>query len=482
MDKRYQIFISSTYLDLKEERQEVLLAVLEQKCIPAGMELFIATFKNLWDVITGIIDESDFYILIIGRKYGTPAENNISYTEKEFNYAKDKEIPIMIFIMDYSNFNDFEKEKTNDKGLMSFIKKLEKSNEKGVIKYPENKYQLKSYVTTAINEHKNDKTLNRPGWVRGDCFTNQKTIDDNDILELLEETFTIQGIYLPIGTLVLPKSVNPHSVDTNWQWLFEKILSLFSIGCNHNEAKNYLNQVISDTFFPKILSVFRTGDFRISEESLVEILSKFIGLKIIEVTYKNIDKLDIPFYKASDEGNRLLKKLDSINKKIEKERIKLTSENTELMKKVDELEKEILTLKSNQEKDIDYNEILKKTFEIEYTDPFQLNNKSSIYRTSVSFSWLCNKILPHIRGEIEYNALLRNFGIDFKLEVIPRIKPEEKHIKFGILNEAQVLSTLESLDLIKIMRKSVNNQSYRYCYLTDKGEELLKKIEMNIIT
>lgn len=199
MDKRYQIFISSTYLDLKEERQEVLLAVLEQKCIPAGMELFIATFKNLWDVITGIIDESDFYILIIGRKYGTPAENNISYTEKEFNYAKDKEIPIMIFIMDYSNFNDFEKEKTNDKGLMSFIKKLEKSNEKGVIKYPENKYQLKSYVTTAINEHKNDKTLNRPGWVRGDCFTNQKTIDDNDILELLEETFTIQGIYLPIG-------------------------------------------------------------------------------------------------------------------------------------------------------------------------------------------------------------------------------------------------------------------------------------------
>ena len=42
MNKRYQIFISSTYEDLKEEREVVMQAVLQLKCFPAGMELFPA--------------------------------------------------------------------------------------------------------------------------------------------------------------------------------------------------------------------------------------------------------------------------------------------------------------------------------------------------------------------------------------------------------------------------------------------------------
>ena len=40
MDVRYQVFVSSTYEDLKEERAEVMQALLELDCIPAGMELF----------------------------------------------------------------------------------------------------------------------------------------------------------------------------------------------------------------------------------------------------------------------------------------------------------------------------------------------------------------------------------------------------------------------------------------------------------
>lgn len=42
MDKRYQVFISSTYVDLQEERQSVLQTLMEMDCIPAGMELFPA--------------------------------------------------------------------------------------------------------------------------------------------------------------------------------------------------------------------------------------------------------------------------------------------------------------------------------------------------------------------------------------------------------------------------------------------------------
>ncbi|MBP6733269.1 MAG: DUF4062 domain-containing protein [Chromatiaceae bacterium] len=42
MDKRYQVFVSSTYADLQHERQQVIQALMEMGCIPAGMELFPA--------------------------------------------------------------------------------------------------------------------------------------------------------------------------------------------------------------------------------------------------------------------------------------------------------------------------------------------------------------------------------------------------------------------------------------------------------
>ncbi|HDZ8843871.1 TPA: DUF4062 domain-containing protein [Aeromonas dhakensis] len=42
MDKKYQVFISSTYEDLKDEREQVIKSVLEMGHIPVGMEMFSA--------------------------------------------------------------------------------------------------------------------------------------------------------------------------------------------------------------------------------------------------------------------------------------------------------------------------------------------------------------------------------------------------------------------------------------------------------
>ncbi len=48
MEKKYQVFVSSTYKDLSEERQEVMQALLELDCIPVGMELFPAADDDQW--------------------------------------------------------------------------------------------------------------------------------------------------------------------------------------------------------------------------------------------------------------------------------------------------------------------------------------------------------------------------------------------------------------------------------------------------
>ena len=42
MNVKYQIFVSSTYEDLKDERAEVIKACLNMGHIPVGMEMFNA--------------------------------------------------------------------------------------------------------------------------------------------------------------------------------------------------------------------------------------------------------------------------------------------------------------------------------------------------------------------------------------------------------------------------------------------------------
>ena len=90
MDKRYQVFLSSTYTDLKEERQKLIHALMEMDCIPAGMELFPAADEEQFEFIKRIIDDCDYYIVIVGGRYGSLAGGGISYTEKEYEYAKSK--------------------------------------------------------------------------------------------------------------------------------------------------------------------------------------------------------------------------------------------------------------------------------------------------------------------------------------------------------------------------------------------------------
>lgn len=87
MGKKYQIFISSTFSDLVEERQSVSRAILDMGHIPAGMEMFPAADVEQLTYIKKVIDECDYYVLIVGARYGTLDEEGVSYTEREFLYA-----------------------------------------------------------------------------------------------------------------------------------------------------------------------------------------------------------------------------------------------------------------------------------------------------------------------------------------------------------------------------------------------------------
>jgi hypothetical protein len=99
MDKRYQVFVSSTYTDLLEARAEVMQALLELDCMPAGMELFPAANEEQWAWITRVIDESDYYIVILAGRYGSISkQTGLSYTEMEYRYAIETNKPVIAFV------------------------------------------------------------------------------------------------------------------------------------------------------------------------------------------------------------------------------------------------------------------------------------------------------------------------------------------------------------------------------------------------
>ena len=81
-------------------------ALLELDCIPAGMELFPAANDDQWTVIKEVIDECDYYIVIVAGKYGSVGRDGISYTEKEYRYAIETNKPVLVFLWNH-NFNFF---------------------------------------------------------------------------------------------------------------------------------------------------------------------------------------------------------------------------------------------------------------------------------------------------------------------------------------------------------------------------------------
>ncbi len=90
-EKRYQVFVSSTYEDLQEERQEIMQALLELDCIPSGMELFPAADEDQWTLIKRVIDDCDYFIVVVGGRYGTVSPTtSMSYTQMEYEYALKK--------------------------------------------------------------------------------------------------------------------------------------------------------------------------------------------------------------------------------------------------------------------------------------------------------------------------------------------------------------------------------------------------------
>ena len=170
MNKKLQVFVSSTYTDLIEERQAAVEAILDAGHIPAGMELFKAG-KSQMKTIRKWIDESDVYMLILGGRYGSiEEESGLSYTELEYNYAISKTMPVFAVILDDSFL--FTKAAIKGKDIIFEKENVNKYDifknyvEDNLVKFVKNIDQIPSVIHAHLNNILNDSDYNLTGWIK----------------------------------------------------------------------------------------------------------------------------------------------------------------------------------------------------------------------------------------------------------------------------------------------------------------------------
>lgn len=201
MNKKYQVFVSSTFMDLIDERKEVMQALLELDCFPVGMELFPAADDDQWTLIKGLIDDCDYYVLIIGGRYGSIGPKGVSYTQMEYEYAIESGIPVISFVHgEPKKIESGKTEQTSEgKAKLEVFKKLAKQK---MCKFWNSPSDLGSQVSRSLIKLIRSKP--RIGWIKADVTTSEEANQEINKLrkeiDLLKKQLTKIRTSAPEGT------------------------------------------------------------------------------------------------------------------------------------------------------------------------------------------------------------------------------------------------------------------------------------------
>ncbi|WP_102798850.1 DUF4062 domain-containing protein [Bowmanella denitrificans] len=201
MDKRYQVFVSSTYTDLLEERAEVMQALLELDCMPSGMELFPAANEEQWEWIKKVIDESDYYLVILAGRYGSISKKTgFSYTEMEYRYAIETGKPVIGFL--HERPEKIEKGKSeSDPDACQKLEDFRDLVSSKLCKYWNSPSDLGAKVSRSITQL--IKHQPAVGWIKANSVTestSKELLDLRKKNEVLEEKLKKARIERPSGT------------------------------------------------------------------------------------------------------------------------------------------------------------------------------------------------------------------------------------------------------------------------------------------
>ncbi|MDT7044108.1 DUF4062 domain-containing protein [Candidatus Nitronereus thalassa] len=111
-DRKYKIFISSSFEDLKDARIQLMKRTLKLGHFPGGMELFYPGETRNLEVIEREIKSCDIFVILIGARLGMPITDDdypeidhVYYTMEEYEIACKYNKPVIPFLLYEEEFN-----------------------------------------------------------------------------------------------------------------------------------------------------------------------------------------------------------------------------------------------------------------------------------------------------------------------------------------------------------------------------------------
>jgi nucleoside 2-deoxyribosyltransferase len=320
MTKKYQIFISSTYQDLRDERDQVIKAALEMGHIPVGMEMFSAADEEQWAIIMRQIDQSDYYVLVIAHRYGSKAADGISYTEKEYDYAIAKGIPILGFVID--DKAPWPKDRQEDdtksiKRLTEFKKKIKTR----LVQFWKNKEELHGRVSIALT--KAITAYPRTGWARADEVSGPEVT--RELIRLSSENASFRAEIESLRRLkegqedevrtvirILYSNTRDLKVRKTGKWENARTYTVSLADMFHYSAPNLINENTNIGVAQNVaLRLNGTGyysDWPIGKNVTSEILADFASLDLLEPSKKKHSVSDTnEYWSLTKLGKQVLK-------------------------------------------------------------------------------------------------------------------------------------------------------------------------------
>ena len=199
-DRRYQVFISSTFADLKDERKAALEGVYEAGHIPIALERFSAANESDLQTIKRAMEDCQVYILILGHRYGqiVPGET-FSFTELEYDLAQELELLTLTFVLD-EKLSEERRTTLNPKvardvedlrnygKLADFHSKIEKFKQFWETA-PELKYQVELALVRAVAKY------DRRGFIREPEDPSILTSADEFVVDVVTELKSFRTLY-----------------------------------------------------------------------------------------------------------------------------------------------------------------------------------------------------------------------------------------------------------------------------------------------
>ncbi|CAI0849038.1 Uncharacterised protein [Serratia quinivorans] len=323
MKKRYQVFLSSTYKDLIEERQQVTTALMKMNCIPAGMELFPAIDLEQFEFIKKIIDDSDYYFIMVAGKYGSISpETGLSYTEMEYDYAVEKGLKIIALV--YRDINKLTREKTETdpdiaEKLESFRQKISNAR---LINFWSNLTELPGYVAISLSQTMT--MFPAEGWIRArNAASEEMLIDINRLRkenDELKEKFPTQApviknlaeltsTYNLTGTYSYAQqgriTTNNWSISCSWAEIFSMIApSLLSLKSDNDIRDSITRNVVKTaTGSPQINPKIDDGVF-----SVIKV--QMMAYNLVDIIASNTGRAD--YWKLTPLGHQKMLELMSV--------------------------------------------------------------------------------------------------------------------------------------------------------------------------